>query len=619
MAISPAGPDRMAAPTLALVASLVYATAEILRQLVVPSPPGVPGDSGGSLLSLLALALLACTGPALLVAQFSGRWRGSAEFLSLTAGAWIFGTAGLWRALDRAGLLLDDAAWGPAGFFAPGLGLALLAAAAGLPVARRWPARFRVPRRIVLALLLLSLGQLGRGLRSPGMPEAEPLGGPNLLLVTIDTVRRDGLSSYGGSSPTALDSLGATVHEAWAVSSWTQPSMASLFSGTVPTGHGSDRTHGPDPAVAWWTESIAITGAQTAAIVTNPYLRRRFGFDRGFAHFDHVEERPWLEPVARTILAEWVQAWMNRRPGASRADTVVGRAVDWLEDADPERPWFLWVHLLDPHLPYELRGVAGRVATPSPPDWIAPLTGRFEDGGLRGIGAIRDGEVLVGDDERRALHQLYQTEVDFSAWWTRELIRAAGEQSPDRELVWVVTSDHGEEFFEEGGFEHGHSLGDPVLRVPLLSSGLGAEARVVRLIDLGPWIVSTVWPESAAEFEPARGSQLLETDHLLQPYALAQMPAVADCDRPSMLAEGLLYGPSRTLFVSHDGRRTERQDETGNLRELSGCRDESSRESGVGAPWRELDLWRERRTISPLRLEVDDDLRRQLRTLGYVR
>ena len=92
------------------------------------------------------------------------------------------------------------------------------------------------------------------------------------------------------------------------------------------------------------------------------------------------------------------------------------------------------------------------------------------------------------------------------------------------------------------------------------------------------------------------------------------------CVEELMLAEGLLYGPSRTLFVSGDGRRTERQDESGRLRELlPGCRAATPSGGAGGPPWRELDLWRERRTISPLRIEVDDDLRRQLRALGYIR
>jgi len=552
-------------------------------------------------------------------ALLSGRWRRTTEFVSLAAGAWIFGVAGLWRALDRAGLLLDESAWSPSGFLVPGLGLAILAAIGGLPLALRWPLGLRLPRRIILALLLFSLGRLGQDLRSPELPEGKPLGGANLLLVTIDTVRRDGLSSYDGTSPTALDSLDATVHEGWAVSSWTQPSMASLFSGTVPTGHGSDRDHGPDPAVAWWTESVAATGTQTAAVVTNAYLRRRFGFDRGFAHYDHVEERPWLEPVARTILAEWTQAWMSARPGGSRADTVVRRAARWLERSDPQRPWFLWVHLLDPHLPYEVRETGGSVAPSSTPGWISPLTGHFENGGLRGVSANRDGELLGSDEERQALRRLYQTEVDFAAWWTRELIRIAEDASEGRELVWIVTSDHGEEFFEEGGFEHGHSLGDPVLRVPLLTSGLGEEPRVARLIDLGPWILSAMWPGSAGTFDPVQGTQLLETDQDLHPYAVAKPPVASDCGRPTMLAEGMLYGPPRTLFVSGDGRRLEREDETGVVRELSACVMDSISTSTVEAPWRALDLWRERRTISPLRLEVDDDLRRQLRALGYIR
>jgi hypothetical protein len=611
--------DRVAAPTLALLASLVYAAAEAMRQLAVPSPPGVPGDSGGSLLSLLALGVLVCAGPATLASVLSGRWRRTTEFVSLAAGAWIFGVAGLWRALDRAGLLLGASSWGPSAFLIPGLGLALLVAAVGLPFALRWPTRFRMPRRIILALLFLSLGRLGQEFRSPESPEGEPADGPNLLVVTIDTVRRDALSSYGGESPTALDSLDATVHEGWAVASWTQPSMASLFSGTVPTGHGGDREHGPDPAVAWWAESIAVTGTQTAAVVTNPYLRRRFGFDRGFAHYDHAGERPWLEPVARTIIAEWVHAWMNTRPNGSRADTVVRRAIGWLEQADPQRPWFLWVHLLDPHLPYELRGTAGSVAPENLPGWISPLTGLFEDGGLRCFGAIRAGEVLGSDEERLALRRLYQTGVDFAAWWTRELIRTAEELSGGRELVWVVTSDHGEEFFEEGGFEHGHSLGDPVLRVPLLTSGLGDESRVARLIDLGPWILSTLGPGAAGGFDPVRGTQLLETDGDLIPYALAKLPVASGCDRPLMLAEGMLYGPPLTLFVLSNGRRFERQDETGVVQVLPSCVIDSLSGTIAGAPWRTLDLWRERRTISPLRLEVDDDLRRQLRAIGYIR
>ena len=619
MKSSPARRERAAAPTLALLAGLIYAIAEAMRQMAVPSPPGVPGDSGGSLFSLLALGILACAGPAAFVTLLLSRWRRSTEFLALAAGAWIFGAAGLWRAMDRAGLLLEEGAWGPSAFLAPGLGLALLAAAGGLPVALRWPTRLRLPRRIILAVLLLSLGRLGQDLRSPELPEGAAFDGPNLLLVTIDTVRRDGLSSYGGSSPTALDSLDATVHEGWAVSSWTQPSMASLFSGTIPTGHGSDREHGPDPAVAWWTESIAVMGMQTGAIVTNPYLRRRFGFDRGFAYYDHVEERPWLEPVARTILAEWTQAWINASPGGSRADTVVRRARRWLERADPQRPWFLWVHMLDPHLPYELREAGGGVAPSHPPDWISPLTGHFEHGGLRGIGPIREGELLTTDKERQALHRLYQTEVDFAAWWTRELIRTAKNRSGGRELVWVVTSDHGEEFFEEGGFEHGHSLGDPVLRVPLLTSGLGEQSRVARLIDLGPWILSAMGPESTAGFDPVPGTQLLETDQTLFPYALANLPVASDCDRPLMLAEGMLYGPPRTLIVTGDGRRLERQDETGVVRERPACVVDSVLVSADGAPWRTLDLWRERRTVSPMRLEVDDDLRRQLRALGYIR
>jgi hypothetical protein len=293
--------------------------------------------------------------------------------------------------------------------------------------------------------------------------------------------------------------------------------------------------------------------------------------------------------------------------------------MHWLEGVDPARPWFLWVHLLDPHLPYELRGPGGAVAVGQRPGWIAPLAGQYEHGGFRELLLVREGVALTRPDERAAVRQLYQTEVDYAAWWARELVRAAQRASAGRELIWVVTSDHGEEFFEEGGYEHGHSLGDPVLRVPLLASGLGEDPRAVRLIDLGPWILSHLQLTESSGFRPAEGSQLLASDSALVPFALPVVPGPVTCAPPAMLAEGLLYGPPRTRFVLPDGIRIERMDETGSLTEVPACAADAPGDPSPAPPWQALDFWRERRTLSPVSLDVDDDLRRQLRALGYVR
>jgi arylsulfatase A-like enzyme len=614
MGRAPAPGSRPVAPLLALLAGLAYALAEILRHQAVPSPPGVPGDSGGSFLAVTALAVLVCAGPAVLVSLFVRRSSLAGEWLALTAGASLVASAGFWRALDRSGWLLEHPGWTPAVFLAVGPVLGAIAAAAVLPLVSRWPGRWHLPAWVP-GLIVVGAGVVFvSGLRVPPAPTGTPGDQPNLLLVTIDTLRRDGLGSYGATSPTSLDSLGATAHEGWSVASWTQPSMASLFSGAVPTGHGSDTRHAPDPAVAWWTEVVAAQGSRTAAIVTNPYLRRRFGFARGFGHFDHAEERPHLEPVARTVLAEWLQAWLNQRPDSDRADRIVGRALRWLDSTSPEQPWFLWVHLLDPHLPYTLRGPGGEERPASDPGWLEPLGPVMGESGFESLHEIRHGSLILDADQRSALRQLYQTEVDYSAWWAAGLVRRALEVSGTRELLWVVTSDHGEEFFDEGGFEHGHSLGDAVLRVPLLASGLGEAPKAFRLHDLGPAILDRLG--SSAAFDPSRGTQLLETDGLLGSYALARPPEFAACDRPPMLAEGMLYGPERTRVYLPDGRAFERDDETGETRPLARCEDAVG--IAVEFDWRALELWRERRTLSPVGIEVDDDLRRQLRALGYV-
>jgi hypothetical protein len=313
-------------------------------------------------------------------------------------------------------------------------------------------------------------------------------------------------------------------------------------------------------------------------------------------------------------MVEWIQAWLNQRPANDRADRIVGRALSWLDSASPEQPWFLWVHLLDPHLPYTLRGQGGAASVEPEPPWVEPIAPVMSEEGFISLHEIRDGSLVLDEAQRSALRKLYQTEVDYVAWWAARLVQKGLEASGDRELVWVVTSDHGEEFFEEGGFEHGHSLGDAVLRVPLLASGLGDEPMAFRLHDLGPAILDRLG--AASEFDPVPGAQLLESDGLLRPYAVARAPEVAACDRPPLLAEGMLYGTPRTRVYLPDGRAMERSDDTGEIRPLERCEDAIG--IAVEFDWRALDLWRERRELSPVGIGVDDDLRRQLRALGYV-
>ena len=635
-----------------LVCGLLYGMAEFARQAWwMPSPPGVPGDSGGDLLAHLALGSSAVALPGLvawLVLSGLPPWLSRVRWF-LTAVSALLPTTML--VCDRAAELLR---WewtlyqvGGFGYYLRLFALAMVVVVVpALLIAVRRPGRTlpRIVNAFALVLIVASPFVLVMQLRAAGPgtgPDAWPdawldagpnmtiaprpsSSTPNVLLITVDTLRQDALSAYGGpvELPTAMQQ--AQPLDGWSVASWTKPAMASLFTGLAPTGHGADQTHTHSSTLGWWPEQWQQAGWATAAVTTNTFLRRRFTFDRGFAHFEHAEELGWLEPIARTFWAEWWQRRAVDRGEPDRADRRVKRAQRWLQRADPSRPWLLWVHLMDPHLPYHLRGAQGAPSVDERPAWAAPLEAVLQDDRFLDFKGAREGRVVTTEQEREALHRLYLTEVDFAMHWVAELIETARSSAGERGLVWVLTSDHGEEFWEDGGFEHGHSLHDTVLRVPLLVGGNASPRLAVdagtrlRLIDLGPLLTSRIGPGS---FDARAWSGLLEGEPGLDAYALGQNSG--PLTQLPLLAEGMLYGPPRSLVVAPDGRALERQDDTGVLTpqrrwSFDAASPDSTATGELRALLLELDLWRERNAGRGVAVQYDDELVRRLRAVGYL-
>lgn len=260
---------------------------------------------------------------------------------------------------------------------------------------------------------------------------------PNLLLVTIDTLRADHLGMYGYARETSpfLDSLAArsvVFDDVTAQSSWTKSSMASMFTSTYPELNG---VRGADHLlpldIVTLAEVLEREGYFTVGIQTNPWLLPRSRISRGFAEYQ------WLQPA----------------PPAARVNE---RAVEVL-NRRPDAPFFLYLHYMDVHHPY------------MPPASYLRFGSRPED--------AYDGEIRYLDDQLAGLHQ------------------TLAEKGLLENTLIVVTSDHGEEFGDHGGRFHGGTLYHEQLNVPLMlnwQSRLPAGLRVagpMQNLDIAPTIL----------------------------------------------------------------------------------------------------------------------------------
>jgi choline-sulfatase len=267
------------------------------------------------------------------------------------------------------------------------------------------------------------------------------LGRVNVVLVTIDTLRADRVGPALTPAIEALARRGVRFTNARSSVPLTLPAHASIMTGLLPPGdgvrlNGGQRLREDTPTLGRVLQSA---GYRTGAFVGAYVLDSRFGLDQGFDVYD--DEIPKGESATGSLEAD------------RRGDVVAARAIAWLRSLPEDgRPFFLWMHLYDPHAPY----------TP-PAEWLARANGR-----------PYDGEVAFADAQLGALLMALQ---------------ATGRR--ERTLV-VVVGDHGESLGEHGEATHGMLLYEGALRVPLVlaAPGLPAASRdePVSLVDVFPTV-----------------------------------------------------------------------------------------------------------------------------------
>lgn len=461
-------------------------------------------------------------------------------------------------------------------------GVTALAAAVAVPLAYGWARRLARARRGAWALGLaaaLALAPLAlwphwraqepaRRIGHLGPTAAAPAGSPNLLLVTIDAWRRDHLALLGPLSPPtpALDALardGTLYENAWSAAPWTLPSMGAMLTGLPPRALDLRKYRPLPAAVPTLAEAAHRAGWVTAAFATNPYLSTWYGFDRGFGDFEHSLFLEPLLPAERAVLVRELQRHLHARQEPESADVVVPKAQRWLRRHGSERPFFLWLHLMNPHLPYRWRELPPPAAVPDglgvvPDPAAVPADGWFAGRAFSALRPVRQGQFVPSEAEWRAIATLYAREVQFADAWVGRLLAELDALGLKERTVIVVTADHGEELNDHGGFEHGHSLRPEVTAVPLIVRRPGGprgarSAAAVSTLDLVPscagWFGWSVPAEAVGRPLPdpatvaaAPPSSPAASAAASPDVSTGAAPAAGGPERLLVL-EGMLYGP----------------------------------------------------------------------------
>jgi arylsulfatase A-like enzyme len=307
---------------------------------------------------------------------------------------------------------------------------------------------------------------------------------PNIILITIDALRADHLGIYGYDRPTSphLDALAreaAVVGDDISQAPFTKASIASLFTGLYPsthktyttsrsfgqtmTGHVSGRlpfTDVLDSSLWRLPEALQTAGYQTIGIDTNPFLIPEFGYAQGFQQYEFITAGDQL----------------------ASAGQVTARALARIDGRNAKRPLFLWFHLMEPHSPYTPTAAYRTMFPPLTPPLSVPAE------------TFPPWIVVDGSTDVHFYEALYDAEIREADDALGSFFDALKQRGLWNDAVLVITADHGEEFYDHGGFEHSRTLYDEMLHVPLFFKAPGLRGGMRNLqtqeVDIAPTLVT---------------------------------------------------------------------------------------------------------------------------------
>ena len=343
---------------------------------------------------------------------------------------------------------------------------------------------------------------------SPSKTTASPRTARNVIVYLTDTLRADKLSASNPKTRvrtpgfTRWASQATLMLNARSQENWTKPSVATLLTSTYPWEHNASSEDSRVPkTLRLLSETLQAKGFFTGAFIANGFISDRFGFERGW------------------------DTWRNylREGRNSAAAQVASDVVAWLDHRPKDKRFFLYVHTIDPHVPY------------IPPD---DTLGLYDARPYKGpvdfrrdrllLEKVKSGKVKLAARDKEHLEALHDAEISYHDTHFAAIMDALEHRDLVDDTVVVFTSDHGEEFFDHGSVGHGHSMWDELLHVPLafrlpgVTGNTRKIAEGVGLVDVAPTLLEAL---GLPPDEQASGRSLISllrgAEHRRQPPVVA--------------------------------------------------------------------------------------------------
>ncbi|HSM55567.1 MAG TPA: sulfatase [Candidatus Sulfomarinibacteraceae bacterium] len=458
---------------------------------------------------------------------------------------------------------------------------------------------------------------------------------PNVLLLTIDTLRADTLGCYGHPDNLTpnLDRLaaeGIRFTQAITGGSWTQAAMPVILTSSSASAYGGCLT-ALSPARPSPIEALAARGYSTAAFSTNPHLSPKTGYGRGFTHFEEFvpDER---DPLLRN-LSGGQRLLRNRifhrivtplgiqlRPARvyNPAQEVTASACRWLDGV--QAPFFGWIHYMDIHWPYHLEDELTQ------PDQLAAA---WRDLAIMHQRASFKRERDITPEQRDRFLGLYLQALHYLDRQIGRLLDYLEATGLAENTIIVAVSDHGEEFLDHGRWGHWESnLYDEIIRVPLIirlpqHGDATVIHRQVRALDLMPTLLALCRcpaPGSGNGLSRMEGTSLVPLWH--QPAGSYEVTeAICEMHRPPWHRIAVRTSRHKYIWDNKQPQQPELYDLQADPAETTDvAADQAQRAEEFEAVVRRH---LERVALTepselPDALELDDTTRRRLRALGYV-